>query len=398
MSATNTLLEPTVIAKEALRLFGNNLVMGNNVYREFKKEFVKIGSDVTIRKPVRFASGSAESISGNVNNTVEMSTSISVDQIRNVSWEFSGSDLTLTIDQYSKRYLEPAMVQLANDVDVSLTGLYKSVANCAGSAGVTPNSFKAIGDVNTKLDEFGTPKSGRNLVLNPDATWSMMDALKGVFSEAMVNDFVKHGRLKTVAGMDIYGDQNVVQHSQATISGTPLIDEVGGVTYITAATADTSTIHVDGITTGDIVEGDVFTIADVYAVNPISKQSTGKLQQFTVTADVDQAADMSLVVKPALRASGAYQSVDAVPIAEAAVTFIGSHAANLAFHKNAFALVVVPMEVPKSAGWGARETYEDLSLRIVKGYNVTTNIETCRIDVMYGVKVLYPELACRLLG
>jgi hypothetical protein len=154
--------------------------------------------------------------------------------------------------------------------------------------------------------------------------------------------------------------------------------------------------------------GDVFTVAGVYAVNPMSGESTGQLRQFTVTADVvttttgtASSAVVTVNFEPAMIDTGPYATIDTLPGASAAVTIVGSitepYPQNLAFHKNAFALVTVPIEMPHNV-WGARETYNGLSIRIIKDYNVDTDEEICRLDVLYGVKTLYPELACRIWG
>ena len=69
------------------------------------------------------------------------------------------------------------------------------------------------------------------------------------------------------------------------------------------------------------------------------------------------------------------------------------------FHPNAFALVTVPMEMPANV-WGARETDADagISIRVVKQYDIDADEEIIRLDILYGVKTLYPELAVRLWG
>jgi len=145
----------------------------------------------------------------------------------------------------------------------------------------------------------------------------------------------------------------------------------------------------------------VFTIAGVYSVNPVSKQSTGQLQQFTVMADANSGASTgpaTLTVSPPIISSGVHQTVSAAPADDAAITVVNSHAANLAFHKNAFALVMCPLELPDSAGFKARESHNGLSVRVVKDYNVDSDEEIIRLDILYGVKAVDPRLAVRLLG
>jgi len=407
----NTLITPSIIAKEALMQLENNLVMGNLVHRAYRNEFVKVGSSISIRKPVKFTVGTSADISSSINDVKESTVTFTVDRQRNVSWLFSSSDLTLTIEEYSERYIKPACIALANQVDAALCGLYKDVFNAAGTAGTTPNSYASLGAAAQKLDEFAVPRDNRRLVLNPAANWSMADALKGLHMPNDVRGFVRKGLLGEIADMEIYMDQNIYTHTKGVATGTPLVcqaSECGGsgsATYVTANVTDsTSTLYTDGWTagtTGILKAGDIITIAGVYAVNPVNKQSTGSLQQFVVTADADSGASTgpaALTVSPAIVTSGAYQTVTAAPANNAAITVVGSHAANLAFHKNAFGLVTVPLELPDGAAFKARETYKGLSIRVIKDYNITTDQETIRLDILFGVKCIYPELACRLLG
>jgi hypothetical protein len=390
---SNSLLTPTVIAKEALMILENNMVMGNLVHRDYKKEFVKIGSSVTIRKPVKFTERRGSTAS--VQDVTEQSTSLTISNQVGVDWNFSATDLTLTIEDYSERYIQPAMNVIANAIDRDLTLLYKDVYQAVGTAGTTPSTFLAMAQAAQKLDEAACPTDKRRLVLNPAAHWTIADGLKGLLNEKIVGDSVNRGYLSTKAGFDIYMDQNIVSHTKGTATGTPLVNGAGQTGSSLVTDGWTSSI------TGILKVGDVFTIAGVNAINPVSRQSTGALQQFTVmTSDVnsDGSGNATVTISPAITTSGAYQTVSASPADNAAITVISNHAANLAFHRNAFALVTVPLMIPDSAVWSARETYNNISVRIIKDYDIVNDKEICRLDVLYGVKTLYPELGCRLLG
>jgi hypothetical protein len=401
----NAIITPTIIAKEAVMQLENNLVMGNNVYREYKKEFVKVGSTVNIRMPVDFTVTDGATRSNQ--DVVEKNSNIVVDQRKHVSWKFSTQDLTLSVEEYSERYIKPAMIRLANTVDSALTGLYKYAYHAAGSAGTTPNTFAAIGAVAQKMDEVAVPTDSRKLVLNPAAHWSMADALKGVYSSKTVEDMIRRGYLGEVAGMEIFGDQNIKRHTKGTATGTPLVKGANqNVTYASLTSGSSfwqSTLETDGwtaSTTGILKAGDVITIAGVYAVNPISKESTNALQQFTVLSDVtsDGSTNGTLTVSPPIISSGVHQTVDSVPADNAAITVVATHAANMAFHKNAIALVTCPLELPDSAGFKARESHNGLSVRVVKDYDIDADEEIIRLDILYGVKMVDPRQAVRLLG
>lgn len=401
----NAIITPTIIAKEAVMQLENNLVMGNNVYREYKKEFVKVGSTVNIRMPVDFTVTDGATRSNQ--DVVEKNSNVVVDQRKHVSWKFSTQDLTLSVEEYSERYIKPAMIRLANTVDSALTGLYKYAYHAAGTAGTTPATFAAIGAVAQKMDEVAVPTDSRKLVLNPAAHWSMADALKGVYSPKTVEDMIRRGYLGEVAGMEIFGDQNIKRHTKGTATGTPLVNGASqNVTYASLTSGSSfwqSSLITDGWTasvTGILKAGDVFTIAGVYAVNPISKESTNALQQFTVISDVnsDGTGNATITVSPPIISSGVHQTVNSAPADNAEITVVATHAANMAFHKNAIALVTCPLELPDSAGFKARESHNGLSVRVVKDYDIDADEEIIRLDILYGVKMVDPRLAVRLLG
>lgn len=390
----NILVTPSVIADEALMQLENLTVMGNLVHRQYKKEFVKKGDTVSIRKPVRFEAKEGADITYNVQDVTESTIDFKIDQRWNTAWPFGAEELTLTIEQYSERYIKPGMIPLANKIDETLCALYADVFNAAGVAGTTPNTFMSLASVSQKLDEGAVPAPDRRLVLNPAANWSMANALKGLFNAQMVTDFVRSGMLANIAGLEIYRDQNIKTHTAATtLAATGIVN---------GASQTGTSLVTDGwtISSETLKAGDVFTVASVYAVNPVSKQSTGQLQQFTATAAAtsDGSGDCTIAISPEIVTSGAHQNVSASPGDGAVITLTGSHTANLAFHKNAFGLVTVPIAIPQSAAWGERKTANGYSVRVVKGYDVLTDVETIRLDILFGVKTLYPELACRLLG
>ncbi len=99
----NSLITPSIIAKEALFNLENNIILGDKVHRQYKNEFVKIGNTVTIRRPVKFVvSDGAARVNQDVTETT---TSIVIDQRKHVSWNFSSQDLTLTVFEYAERYI-----------------------------------------------------------------------------------------------------------------------------------------------------------------------------------------------------------------------------------------------------------------------------------------------------
>lgn len=404
---SNTLLTPQVIAKEALMQLTNNLGMAGHVHRAYKNEFVKVGQTITIRKPNKFRATKSHT---RANTTiVEPSTSITMSTQAHVSWCFFSADLTTTIEDYSKRYINPATAALANQVDADLCGLYVDIPNYVGTPGVTPSTFAVLGDAQTVLDNEAAPQEGRVAIMNPAANWSLADGLKGTFAPNVAKDIITKGYLGTIANLSIYMDQNIVRHTTGvfTTSATPLIS---GNVVTTAAT-----FPLDGFsgTSNTVTAGDIFTVGSVYGVNPMSGASTGVLKRWLCTAATTSSggAMATLAISPTLvytstspytnciRAVGSTN----IMVDNDVVTFIGTESTaypqNLVFHPNAFALVTVPLEMPANV-WGARETDPDagISIRVVKQYDITEDVEVIRLDILYGVKTLYPELATRLWG
>lgn len=405
----NSLITPSVIAKEALFHLENNIVLGDNVHRQYKNEFVKIGNSVTIRKPVKFTVTDGAPRSDQ--DVIEESTSITVDSRKHVSWGFSTNDLTLTIDEYAERYIKPAMIALSNNVDAAIAteGALKFF-NSTGTPGTTPADFTALANTAQKMDDEPVPDDGlRCLVLNPAGRWSMADGLGGagsggIFNAEIVHGMVRRGRLGEIANFNIYGDQNIANHTVGAHSGSPAVNDA-------SFTNDTNSIAFDGMTgsvTGALKAGDVITIAGVNSVNDVSKVSTGVLQQFVVLADVDTTTGAgTITVYPDLNdgstsSTAAYQTVDALPADDAVITVLGTastaYPQNLAMHKNAIALVTCPLELPDSAVFKARANWRGYSIRVIKAYDIDSDEEIIRLDILYGVDAIYPELGVRLWG
>lgn len=409
----NTLITPSMIAKEALMQLENNLVFANKVHREYAKEFKGgQGSTVSIRRPVKFATSNGATL---VKQDVEeKTTNIVVDQRKHVAWEFATQDLTLSIEDYSERYIKPAAITLAQTIDRSLASLYSSVWNSVGTPGTTPANFAAVAAAAQRLDEMAVEMSDRCMTVNPAAAYAIANNQTTLNAVGDVKRTAyEKAKVSEIANFEIYQSQNISNHIVGPLGGTPLVN--GGaqaVTYANATGASWSqSLITDGWTAAAALRvraGDVFTIANVFAVNPVpgegAKMAMPYLQEFTVLADAnsDAGGNATLTISPPIITSGPFQTVSAAPADNAAMTFRGTAATaypqNLGFHKNAFALVTVPLEMPDGVAFKARETYNGLSMRVIKDYDITNDTEIIRLDVLYGRKAIYPDLAARLWG
>lgn len=405
-SNTNALLTISMITREALRVLENNLKFARLINRQYDDKFAvegaKIGTSLNIRKPPRYVGRSTTTIS--LEDSVESYVTLTLNTQFGVDVSFTSAELALSLDDFSERILKPAVATIANKIDLDGLALYKKVYNMVGTPGTTPGDLKTYLQAGAALDEEACPQDGlRSLVINPDAQVEIVDALKGLFqSSEKISEQYRTGRMGTAVGFEWQMDQNVRKHTFGAYGG-PLSVRT------TVSTAGQATINIQGFTAtlGTIKEGDVFTVDAVYAVNPQSRESTGKLQKFVCTADAtaDGSGYITVAVAPAIYIySNKLATVDAYPVSGAAVTMLGSAsqvtAQNLAFHRDAFCLGMADLPLPRGVDMAGRISDKQLgmSIRLVRAYDISTDTFPCRLDVLYGWTALYPQLACRIAG
>ena len=394
--STQALLTPSILSKETLVMLENNLVAAGKVNRQFENQFVKIGSSLTVRKPNQFSVSSGPGLQ--IQDIAEPSTSITISNQKHVDFQFSSQDLTLTVEEFSERYLKPAASQLANQLDQDVLALTSQVQNIVGTPGTTPNSFSALAAVGQRMDEGAVPQDGRYLLLNPKAYWSMAAALTTLYVQSVAEPALK-GFLANIANFEIFMDQNVASQTVGNYAGPGAVNgagQTGGALVTNGWTASIATL---------LNVGDVITIAGVFAVNPRNKINTGSLMNFVITATASSSAGgaATLSIYPAIVTSGAYQNVNAAPANAAAITVIdgasgSTNTQNIGFTRDCFGLVTVPLELPEGVDFKARETYKNISMRIIRAYDINNDVFPTRMDILYGVSCFYPELGCRLTG
>lgn len=406
----NAIITPTVITREALRLLKNSLVGLNVVNRSYQSDFKKIGNSLMLRKPNRFSV--VEGATATSQDVEEAWHPLTVGAQKNVSWEFSSIDLTMSIDEYSQRYIQPAVSALAHNAESMVHSLYYKGYHSSGTPGTTPDSFLALGAAGVVLSDHGAPMDSRCSLLNTDATLAIANQVGGFKSGYGVDSKAKSAQEKaligTFAGFDNYQSQGVKAHTTGARGGTPLVNGgAQGTTYALAKAAWSQTLNVDGASnsiSGWAKAGDVFTIAGVYSVNPASQESTGKLQNFTVLADAasNGSGQLALTISPPIIASGPYKTVTAAPADNAALTFLGSastaYAQNLCFHKDAITFGTIPLVMPDSASWGTTMTEDGLSIRAYKWLDGENDIEKIRLDFLPFADVVHHDLLVRLWG
>lgn len=401
----NAPLTIDVIAKEALTILDNNLVAAKMVHRGHESDFgdamngFESGDTISIRRPTDFTVRDGATASNQ--DIVEGKVSLTVDQQKGVDFGFTSKELTLNIKELSDRVIKPAMVQLANQIDKDVLGLYKYVPNWVGTAGQTINSFSDFALAPQRLDEFAVPLEGRSAILSPADHWGLLGSQTALYITDAANGAYRQGSLGKIGGVDTFMAQNLPTHTTGSdLSGT--VNQ--SVTSSTTTYASVKNTMQQTITTSSVSlnPGDVFTIADVDAVNPVTKADLGFLKQFTCISY----SSNSLVFYPAIIMSGAFQNVallnGTTDLNTKAITAVGTastgYRQNLVFNRNAFALAMVPMVAPPGAQEVSRQSYNGTSVRLIPTYDGTNDVSNFRLDVLYGVKAIDPRQAVRISG
>jgi len=399
---SNSLLTIDMITRKSLEILENNLVLTRNVNRQYDDSFAvegaKIGSTLRIRLPDRALVTDGAALQVQADN--EQFTTLTVSSQKHIGVNFTSAELTMQLDDFAERVLKPRVSQLASSVDADVATSYKGIANTVGTPGTTPATSLVLLQANQKLNEFATPMSPRYATVNPAANAGLVEGMKGLFNPTgTISRQFKNGMMgEGILGLDeINMSQSISNHTNGdwgtAITVTSTVTTEGQSTLPISFTGSTKTWNV----------GDVFTIASVFAVNPQTRQSTGSLQQFTVTAVATGSSTATLNISPALyTASNALATVLAFPQSGAVVTMVGSantgYPQNLVYHKDAISFATADLLLPQGVDMASRQVHNGISLRIVRQYDINNDRLPCRIDVLYGYAAIRPITAVRLWG
>lgn len=395
----NSILTPTMVTREALRVLHQKATFLNRINRQYDNRFAvegaKIGSTLQIRLPNQYTVRTGPVIS--TQDTAEASVALTVATQKGVDVNFTSADLTLSLQDFSKRIIDPAISVLAANIESDVfNGLYKTVPNMIDHDG-TALAFIDILNAKRKLDENLAPEDqgARSLFLTPAHNATFVNANTAIFNPAaVIGKQWREGMTGPVAGV---GDAYVTTHANKFTTGTA--QKTTGYSVDSTGTVSGSTITVkSGSTT--FLKGDVITIATLNAVHPETKANLGYLKQFVVTADSGASAT-SLSIYPAIVTSGAKQNVSAAITSDQVIVKIGAGASetldqSMLFHKDFGSVAFADLVMPKGIDFAAREVFDGISMRIVRAYDITNDKFPCRIDVLYGYAGIRPELACRI--
>ncbi len=397
---SNSLLTIDMITRKALEILENNLVLTRTVNRQYDDSFAvegaKIGSTLRIRLPDRALVTDGAALQ--VQDDNEQYTTLTVSSQKHIGVNFTTAELTMQLDDFAERVLKPRISQLASSIDADVANSFKYIGNSVGTPGTTPATSLVLLQAQQKLNENAAVMSPRYATVNPAANASLIEGMKGLFNPvSAISKQFKNG----IFGEGIlgYDELNMSQSIKQFTTGS----RTGTVTVSSSVTTEGSTtIVLTGLGSTTIKAGDVFTIANVYAVNPQTRESTGSLYQFVALADVTASTTATVTVAAMYSATQALATVDALPVASATVTFLGAastqYPQNLIYHKDAIAFATADLLLPQGVDMASRQVHNGISLRVVRQYDINNDRLPCRIDVLYGYSVIRPQMAVRLWG
>lgn len=409
----NTLATPTWVTKDVALNFTNDLTFLANVDRTYDDQYIvngaKVGNTVLARLPQRFqpTDGQALQIQALYDQTVP----ITLTNQKNVATSYSSAQATTELDDIRKRYTQPGGEALANAGEVlAFAAVTRDIYNAVGTLGTTPSATLTYLQAGTKLTDGATPLRGRVAVLDPLAMQTLANTTTTLFNpSAVISDNYENGMF----GRNQLGISKWLQDplrytftsGSATGASTPLVN---------GASQTGSTVDIDGWGSGttNLKKGDILTIAGVNSVNPLAYSSNGRLQQFVVTADTSDSSGetATLPISPSIITSGQLQTVDASPANNAVVTYWsmaagGTLAAtvspqSLVYHPEAFAFVMADLQKPGAGAKAevARSKALGFSIRYVEQYQIGTDQNPNRLDILIGAATIQARLACRVVG
>lgn len=394
MPATNTLLTINMITAKALAILHQKLNFIGSISRQYDDSFAqtgaKIGNSLRIRLPVQFTTSTGPNLS--LQNTVEQQVSLAITNQHHVDFSFSSSELTLTIDDFSARYIEPAINVLAATLESqTIAQMWPTVWNQVGTAG-QPQVLKTVLQARKLLLDNLTPQSKQwQIRINTQDNVDLVDGLKGLFQASQqISRQYTDGVMGLTAGFEWAENTHLSTQTRGAEAG-----------YLVNAAGQSGATLAVITGTGAGNAGDVFTINGVYRVHPETKVSTGILQQFTLAAAYTGGAG-NMSISPAIVTSGAQQNVSNSPAASAPITFANTASSatglSLAYHPDAFTFATADLVMPGGVDMASRVQKDGISMRAVRQYSISDDTFPIRIDVLWGCASIRPQTAVRLVA
>ena len=398
---SNSILTIDMITRKALEILENNLVLTRNVNRAYDDSFAvegaKIGSTLRIRLPDRALVTDGAALQ--VQDDNEQFTTLTVSSQKHIGINFTSAELTMQLDDFAERVLKPRISQLASTVDADVANAYKLIGNSVGTPGSAPSTALVLLQAQQKLNENAATMSPRYATVNPAANAALVNGLSGFFNPTdVISRQFKNGMMgEQVLG---YEEVNMSQSIKVHTCGTRAATGTVTAAAVTSEGATTLTLTVGSGET--IAVGDVFTIADCFAANPQTRESTGSLFQFVALASSTSSTTATVTVAPMYSAGNALCTMVSLPATGKAVVFVGaastSYPQNMVYHKDAIAFATADLLLPQGVDMASRAVHNGISLRVVRQYDINNDRMPCRVDVLYGYNTIRPQMGCRIWG
>ena len=425
----STTINSLIIGKETLRLWENNLVLGKYIDWSYADKFEqKIGATYSIRRPV-MVTVTKNNLAWNAANSAVTETKVALVIANTVTApiSFNDADMALRIDQFSDRYIKPAVATLAATLDAEIANaVVNSAVGTAGLQGasdpgtVGPNSagymvtytaandstyVTAITQARKVLMDQACPDDGQIFgVLSTGYNAGLVRAQATLFNPLMeVGAKYRKGLIGTYDGIIFSYSQSLVAHTNGTVN---TVAVTAG--ELTSGWAETSSVTVSA--TANIQVGDVYEVTGAYIVNPLTKVVTDTPFQFQVTSITN---GTTMVVSPAIITAGQYQNVSATIVGKTTTLKGGTGTTaveSLVFHKSAICAAAIEMVTPKKSSEDMVETIkpedaDGFQFRFVRSYDTFGTTGTfgagvpgmlSRFDGMYGIKTVMPSWIIRI--
>ena len=414
---SNTLLTIDMVTRAALEVAHEKLTFLGTIDRSYDDSFAKkgggkIGDTLRVRMPNQYTRRTGSRVM-DVQDQAEASQNVTVATQDGVDMKFNSAELALSIEEFTPRYIEPAVSVLVAGIEGDvLADVTKSVYNLTGTAGTVVGSSSgdilAVTSARAKLNQNLAPKDGNRAVQFDSVTMgAIVNGNKALFHDGgQLKEAFREGFISRNAMADWYENEKTWNLTNS--------DDVAGEVDESAETNFTqgsTTIHVDGLGT-TIKKGMVFEWEGIYAVHPETKAPYSHLQQFVVT-NVDGSVtsnEIDITFSPAIYTTGAKQNVATSTGAAVTWTSTGQDGKNIAFfgsangvyrqnlmyHRDAFTFVTADLPLMADAESCVRREKDGLSMRVWKGSDIRNDELLMRLDILYGWKALRPEWACRI--
>jgi hypothetical protein len=406
----NVMQNTDLIANEGLMHLENALVFGGLISNDYSSKFQSVGDTINIRRPTQYAVQRDNlDISGGAQDIIQGTVPVTLRKTGTVPIKITALERTLDFDRLSEDVIKPAMIALADTIEQDIAAQYFKFYHLTGTPGTIPSTFLDLANSGAVMTDGAIPGTGRVAIHSPAATAALADGLKAVYVQSKAKTALEEADFGRYARFQNYESAHAPTHIVGVATGTPLVNGAGqSVTYDAAKDTFSQTLNTDGWTnsTANILRaGDVFTIAGVNAVNPVSKQNTGRLQTFTVLSNATSGASTgpaALTISPPIITSGAYQTVTAAPADNAAITVkTGTggtgYKQSLLMHPAAMTLVTRPLDIPSGQGLKtSTKSGNKVSVSVSEFVDGTTLTQTIRFDMLYEALVIDPRLGLRL--